>query len=67
MQRNPNVFGGLSPVQLLDAGCDQRGPSGLMAGAQAFAGVAVEVLVEQHLVAPQRVALAGLSGGQART
>src|ERR1700674_3280414 len=31
---------------------DQRGPASLMAGAEAPTGVAVKVLVEQHVVAP---------------
>src|SRR5581483_3873536 len=35
----------------------QRGPAGLVAGAQPGAGVAVEVLVEEDLLAPVRIAL----------
>src|SRR5437762_12366255 len=33
----------------------QRGPAGLMAGAQSLAGFAVEIFVEQNQVAPVRV------------
>src|SRR5262245_19738723 len=36
---------------------DQAGPAGLMAGANAPAVVAVEILVEQDQVAPVRIAL----------
>src|SRR6185295_8693294 len=42
--------------QVHDAG-DDAGPSGLMAGAQARAVVAVEVLVEQEEIAPMRIVL----------
>src|SRR5207244_1096449 len=34
---------------------DQRGPAGLMVRAQAFAGFAMEIFVEQNQVAPVRV------------
>jgi hypothetical protein len=33
----------------------QRGPAGLMAGAQAAPRVSMKVLVEQHQVAPMRI------------
>src|SRR3954466_8020046 len=38
---------------------DDSGPAGLVAGAQPGAVVAVEVLVEQHVVAPVRIVLEG--------
>src|SRR6478672_2002981 len=41
---------------VLDEPNHQSGPSGLMTRAEAAAGVAVEVLVEEHMVAPIRVA-----------
>ena len=41
--------------EVLDSGRRQRGPAGLVARAQAAAVVAVEVLVEQHQVAPVRI------------
>src|SRR3569833_905038 len=46
---------------------DQGGPPGLVAGAEARAGVAVEVLEEQQLVAPLRVALQPLVVPEHRT
>jgi hypothetical protein len=45
---------------LLDQLGHQPGPAGLVAGAQPGARLAVEVLVEQHQVAPAGVALQGL-------
>src|SRR5436190_2465361 len=41
--------------QVLQVTDDQRGPSGLMTGAQTFASLAVEIFVEQNQVAPVRV------------
>src|SRR5690606_17146705 len=38
-----------------EAGRDERRPAGLVAGATAAAVVAVEVLVEEHVVAPVRI------------
>src|SRR5258706_3119730 len=40
---------------LVDELRDDAGPTGLMARAQALAGVAVEILVEQDEIAPMRV------------
>src|SRR5215831_15443679 len=45
---------------ILDEADAERGPAGLVRGTEAAAGVAVEVLVEEHEVAPARV------GGEAR-
>ena len=42
---------------LVDEGRDQPGPAGLVRGAEARAGVAVEVLVEHEVVAPVRIVL----------
>ena len=42
---------------LLDQLRDQAGPAGLVAGAEAGAVVAVEVLVEEQVVAPVRIVL----------
>ena len=36
---------------------DQSGPAGLMRGADAAAGVAVKIFVEQHVIAEVRVVL----------
>src|SRR3569833_1206177 len=36
---------------------DQGGPAGLVRGAEAFAGVAVEIFVERNAIAPCRVPL----------
>src|SRR5258706_16363283 len=44
-----------APHQLLDATHRERGPAGLMARADAATVLAMEVLVEQHQVAPGRV------------
>src|SRR5688572_17141374 len=41
----------------LDQAGDEAGPPGLMAGADAGAVVAVEVFVEQHVIAPVRIRL----------
>src|SRR6476646_6207234 len=43
------------PRDVLDHLGDERGPAGLVGGAEASAGVAAEVLVEQHEIAPRRV------------
>ena len=42
---------------LLDQLGDQAGPPGLVAGAEAGAGVAIEIFVEQDEVAPVRIGL----------
>ena len=47
---------GLLPPRLQELG-DEAGPAGLMRRADAAAGVAVEVLVEQQVVAEVRVGL----------
>src|SRR5438046_319619 len=44
--------GGVDSAEQTDEGADRAGPAGLMAGAEAGAVVAVEVLVEQHVIAP---------------
>ena len=48
-------------LQIQDQVDDQRGPPGLVRGAQPGAGVAVEVLVERQQVVPGRVALEQLA------
>src|SRR5205823_2498588 len=45
---------------------DDGGPAGLVRGAEALAGVAVEVLVEEDQVAPVRVGLELLAGAEDR-
>ena len=42
--------------EVLDVAHDERRPPGLVARAEAAPGVAVEVLVEQHELVPERVA-----------
>src|SRR5262245_59890604 len=42
----------LDGVAVFEEPDNQGGPAGLMVSAQTFAGVAVEVLVEEHQVAP---------------
>src|SRR5262249_10911792 len=42
------------------------GPAGLVAGAETRAVVAVKVLVEQHVIAPQRIFLKGLIAAEDR-
>src|SRR5687768_15950899 len=49
----------LAPARLLDELGHEAGPPGLVAGAEAGAVVAVEVLVEQDEVAPVRILLEG--------
>jgi hypothetical protein len=44
---------------LLDEFGDQAGPANLVAGADARAGLAVEILMERRVVAPVRVVLEG--------
>ena len=41
----------------LDQFCDHAGPTGLMAGPEARAVIAVEVLIEQDVVLPQWIGL----------
>ena len=41
---------------MLQVACDERGPAGLMAGAEAAAVFAVEIFVEQDEIPPVRVA-----------
>src|SRR5437667_421349 len=45
----------LPPRQAFHMAQNQGGPAGLMAGAQPFAGFAMEVFMEQDQVAPVRV------------
>src|SRR5438105_2436072 len=45
----------ISRSPLINQTGDERGPSRLMRGAQAFAGVAVEVFVEEEQILPVRV------------
>src|SRR5215831_14638431 len=52
---------------LLDATDDERRPPGLVGGAEATTVVAVEVLVEQHQVAPVRIARVARIVAVART
>src|SRR3954447_3829877 len=54
------------PVDLDDPS-DAPRPAGLMAGAHARAGVAVEVLVEQEVVPPQGIGLELLRTAEYRT
>src|SRR4051794_16514821 len=44
-------------AEIVEQDCDQPGPAGLVAGADAGAIVAMKVLVEQEAVAPMRVIL----------
>ena len=46
-----------SPSGLLDELSDEGGPAGLVVGAESFAGVAVEVFIEEEVVAPVGVLL----------
>src|SRR5215203_5322165 len=46
-----------SPSPLVNQGGDEAGPAGLVRGAEAHAGVAVEVFVEEDEVAPVWVGL----------
>ena len=50
---NPSRFPWSSHI--IQQARDQGGPTGLMAGAEAPSGVAVEVLMEKKQVAPMRV------------
>src|SRR5215468_5131052 len=52
-----NSKGGTLFSALLEEFCDQAGPAGLMAGAQARSAVAVKVFVKKNQVAPMRIAL----------
>ena len=53
-------------TEQLDQFCDYAGPSGLVAGSQARAVIAVEVLVEQYVVFPQRIGLEFLRASEHR-
>src|SRR5436190_15518678 len=54
------------PAEFVDQVRDQTGPSGLVAGADARAVVAVEMLVEQQVVAPVRIVLELLHAAENR-
>src|SRR5690242_11310054 len=54
----------VSLPRLLEEFGDDGGPAGLVGGAEALAGVAVEVLVEEDQVAPVRVGLELLAGAE---
>src|SRR6202000_3032622 len=47
----------VNAAEKLDQFCDQAGPSGLVAGAQARAVVAMEVLIEQDVILPLGIGL----------
>ena len=58
-------FVGLFPA-LLQQLRNQRRPAGLMAGAESRAVVAVEIFVEQHVIAEMRIALKFLRAAKDR-
>ena len=51
------VWLGIKPAKVFDQTADNPGPSGLMAGPDAGAVVAMEVLVKQQVVVPIRITL----------
>src|SRR5438874_1175276 len=51
------LWGCIGIAGLLDQFCDQAGPSGLVAGAESGAVVAMEVFVELDEISPMRVRL----------
>src|SRR5687767_7816132 len=53
-------------VLLLDQFGDEGGPAGLVARAEAGAGISVEVLIEEEMVAPVGVLLEGRTVGEHR-
>src|SRR5690242_4281854 len=63
--QSPFFLGKLPDTALLEELGDQAGPSGLVAGAEAFAGVAVEVLVEERVLSQFAFAESG-SGEEER-
>jgi len=55
---------GIERAEDLDELGNNSGPAGLVAGAQARAGVAVEVLVEENVVSPVGIGLERLGGAR---
>src|SRR5271166_6599640 len=58
---------GVERAENLDQLGDDAGPAGLMAGAKARSGVAVEVLVEENMISPVRIGLELIRVGEGGT